>query len=113
MLSDKPVAVKIKPVMIESSTGPRFVMFCIIWISRSYETLARVDPAAESLHTIRVVTRVKKNYRVIQITFDLGTLGSRKMICGQKSGVHSAGLISMNTEPDIKNSRHILYVKRT
>ena len=62
MSQRKPIAVKVKPIMIESSTRPHFIMFPVHRISHRGKPLMHVGPIAMPVTTIGIIIRIYMNY---------------------------------------------------
>src|ERR1051325_5130582 len=67
----KPVAVEIKPVMIETTAGPYFIKLPVVGICYKIFTFMLVDPGRKALHAIGIETGIKKYHHIIQQFIDL------------------------------------------
>ena len=71
MYCKEPVPVQVEPIMVGSCTWPYLIEFPVTYIGVSHIVFVRINPTAEPLKSIRIITGVQENHCLIKQFLDL------------------------------------------
>ena len=92
----QPVTVEVVPVVVATSTRPRFAELLRLRVSHVTQAAVGVYPCRETGDAIRILSRDQGDDCLVEQSLDLWALSGRKEIGERQGGVYAGSLIAVD-----------------